>query len=209
MMRIVLPVLAVALATGCSLLSPEPDRSRFFVLSADVGAPTPAPGARHLMVGVGPISIPGYLDRNEIVTRLNSEELRYSTLDRWAEPLTEGIERVMTENLIALLPDDLVLRFPWLVTAPVDYQVQLGVRRFEADEQGNAQFAVRWTIREPRTGRYRVARESVVHEPGNGADPDVAVRALSRALLDLSHDIAAEIQRLGEPDRRATPRAAR
>lgn len=208
-MRIVLPVLAVVLATGCSLLAPEPDRSRFFVLAADVGAPTPAPGERELMIGVGPITIPGYLDRNEMATRLSSEELRYSTLQRWAEPLGEGIERVMAENLIGLLPDDLVLRFPWLVTAPVDYQVQLGVRRFEADEQGNAQLAVRWTIREPRTGRYRVARESVVTEPGSGTDPDVAVRALSRTLLALSRDIAAEIGRLGAPDRRATPRAAR
>ncbi|HEV7734060.1 MAG TPA: PqiC family protein, partial [Candidatus Binatia bacterium] len=182
MMRIVLPVLVVVLATGCSLLAPEPDRSRFFVLAADVGAPTPAPGERELMIGVGPVTIPGYLDRNEMATRLSSEELRYSTLERWAEPLGEGIERVMSENLIALLPDDLVLRFPWLVTAPVDYQVQLGVRRFEADQQGTAELAVRWTIREPRTGRYRVARESVLHAAGSGTDPDIAVRALSSTL---------------------------
>lgn len=72
-----LAVVMLGLVSGCSLLSPEPDPSRFFVLTATTPGEASPTTRGDLVVGVGPTSIPGYLDRNEIVTRISPDELRY------------------------------------------------------------------------------------------------------------------------------------
>lgn len=205
-MRWWVAVAGLLMASGCSLLTPEPDPSRFFVLTAMTQGQAPPRERGDLIVGVGPINIPGYLDRNEVATRVSSDELHYSPVLRWAEPLRGGIERVVAENLMPVVPGGLVLRFPWAATTPVDYQVGLDVRRFEADKQGNAELFVRWTIRELPSGHYRVNRESLLRAPGGGTDPDLAARALSTTLAELSQEIAAEIAQLGPTDRAARRR---
>jgi uncharacterized lipoprotein YmbA len=208
-MRSWLAVVLLAGASGCSLLTPEPDPSRFFVLTAMNAAPAPPREHGDLIVGVGPINIPGYLDRNEIATRVSSDELHYSPVERWAEPLRGGIERTIAENLMPVVPGGLVLRFPWAATTRVDYQVGLDVRRFEADKDGNANLFVRWTIRSLPSGRFLVNRESSLQAAGGSADPELATRALSTTLAQLSQEIAAEIMRLGPPEHDARPRARR
>src|SRR5262245_44361767 len=37
-------------------------------------------------VGIGPVIIPGYLDRSQIVTRTTVDHVHLATFHRWAEP---------------------------------------------------------------------------------------------------------------------------
>jgi uncharacterized lipoprotein YmbA len=39
-----------------------------------------------MTIGVGPVHLPEYLDRPEIVTRINPNELKLAEFDIWAEP---------------------------------------------------------------------------------------------------------------------------
>ena len=63
--------LACAFAAGCSPLAPQPDRSKFFILSpltdALVPLSTSAGGTTNspATVGIGPIDFPDYLRRLE------------------------------------------------------------------------------------------------------------------------------------------------
>ena len=63
---------ACALAAGCgSLLDPRPDETRFYVLDP-TAAPEPAEetlASEGASIGLGPVRIPDYLRRPEIVTR--------------------------------------------------------------------------------------------------------------------------------------------
>ncbi len=52
------------------------------------------------IIGVGPVRIPEYLNRPQMVTRGKSNLLTFAQYDRWAEPLGESIERTIAENLI-------------------------------------------------------------------------------------------------------------
>ena len=65
--------------TACGSLGPKADPSRFFIL-------TPAPQLQHssprcsptsttLAVGIGPIHLPSYLDRQELVSRVTANRL--------------------------------------------------------------------------------------------------------------------------------------
>ena len=72
---------ALALA-GCTNFSAQPDPSRFFTLSAlsqgEEGAEKHPAQAPNLSFGIGPVSLPGYLDRQEIVTRIAQNQIRLS-----------------------------------------------------------------------------------------------------------------------------------
>jgi uncharacterized lipoprotein YmbA len=88
-------VLALALS-GCSFGKSPP--SHFYVLNAQEDAP-PQPADHALVLRITHIGLPRYLDRFEIVTRSGSNELKLADFHRWAEPLEEGIARVLAENL--------------------------------------------------------------------------------------------------------------
>ena len=60
------------------------DPARFYVLTEaprSTGAAPPAEPGREATVGVGPVSLPGYLDRIQIVTRRGAQ-LEVAELDR-------------------------------------------------------------------------------------------------------------------------------
>ena len=70
-------------------------------------------GKKCKTIGIGPLDLPGYLDRPEIVTRVNPDELELAELDNWAEPLKDNITRVLAENISRLLCTEDVVIFPW------------------------------------------------------------------------------------------------
>ena len=103
--RLLLFALAITSAASCgSLLAPQPDRSRFFVLSASADgaserASTAALGVSNLSVGVGPVRIPDYLQRPGIATRVSPTQVEYSQVNQWAESLEECFPRVLAQDL--------------------------------------------------------------------------------------------------------------
>ena len=97
-------VATVVLATACSrMLPPQPDPSRFFVLTAmDPPTADPSPTSdrvRPLTLAVGPVRLAPYLDRNDLAIRLSADEIRYSDGERWAEPLERNVTNVLALNL--------------------------------------------------------------------------------------------------------------
>ena len=145
-MRRALLTLALSLA-GCTILAPRPDPSRFFTLSAVAdGADAPSDGT--VAVGLGPVRVPGYLDRPELATRVASSELVFSPTDRWAEPLSASLRRVIAQNLSAILGTEEIAAFPWPVGTHVDWAVAVDVLRFERTPDQEVEVTARWVVRE-------------------------------------------------------------
>ena len=122
---------------GC--FSPQPDRSKFFVLapSADAANSVAPAGlgasSAATIIGLGPIKLPDYLDRDEVVTRVGPNRLELSDQDRWAEPLDNNFKQVIAQDLTQSLGTHSITFFPWPGTTRVDYQVRIDVYRFETD----------------------------------------------------------------------------
>lgn len=134
-------LLTLALA-GC--FGPRADPSTFFHLS-----PAPAPTSTVPMpvsIGLGPITVPAYLDRLQLVTRLSDNQLDVNETERWAEPLAEGLTRTLHQNLAGLLPGSSYVRFPWYPSDAPQYSVSLEVHRFEGDGVGLAVLDVHWSL---------------------------------------------------------------
>lgn len=182
----------LALPAGCA--SPE---TRFYVLNPvanTVARPSAAQG--NVVIGVGPIELPPYLDRPQLVRRTPGNELDVDEFSQWAEPLQDGFTRALGENLSRLVPTERVVFFPWRRVDDVGYQVVVQVIRFDADEAGEASLDARWSIvQEEGKGRLVTKRSSFTEAAGAG-DHGALAAAMSAALGDLSEAIAAEIRGL-------------
>jgi len=189
---VVFPAGALALA-GCAVK----DATKFYVLSATPASPrTSATSAvSSLAVGVGPVLLPGYLDRVQIVTRDSSDEIQISVYHRWAEPLENGIAQVVADDLAAVVGSERIAVYPWRggVSRVLDYQVAIQVLRFEGAPGRQATLDARWRLLN-RDGQEIVLKRSTITEPISGEGYQPLVLGLNRALGTLAGEIAAEIQ---------------
>jgi uncharacterized protein len=154
---------ACAIVSGCSVLSPQPDRSEFFILtpvsdSAGMGAkPASASPDSQLTIGVGPVDFPDYLRRLPVVTRVAPNRIDLSAERHWAEPLDKNFDRVLSENLAVLLDTQRIEKYPWSLRTKVDYQVEIDVQRFETTSDGQTQLIASWIVRDGHGGKILYA----------------------------------------------------
>lgn len=181
---------------GCAA-STEP--SRFYRL-------TPMPGSdpkvlsekagQGVSVGVGPVEIPDYLDRPQIVTSSNRNKIKIAEFDRWSGSLKDNFGRVLSENLSILLSTDRVFLFPWRGAISVDYHIGVEVIQFDGELDGNASLTVRWAIFGGNDKKMLVMKRSNLTEPTGARGYEALVAAQSRALGRLSRDIAVAIMNI-------------
>jgi uncharacterized protein len=201
---------ACAIVAGCSVLSPQPDRSEFFILtpvsdSAGMAArPASTSPDSQLTIGVGPVDFPDYLRRLQVVTRVAPNRIDLSEERRWAEPLDKNFVRVLSENLAALLDTQRIEKYPWSLRTKVDYQVEINVQRFETTSDGQTQLLASWIIREGQRSKILYASQTTTGSPA-GPDGVSESAALSSDLATLSKEIASRITELNQ---RRTPNNA-
>jgi uncharacterized protein len=171
---------------GCA---PGTTTTRFYVLSA-APAPAPALPVRDVTVGVGPVTLPAYLDRPQVVTRTGRDEVDIAEFDRWAEPLRDAVPRVLAENLAGQIPADRVVVFPWRATRGVLYQVAVEVTRFDGATGSEAVLRARWRVLDGQ-GRELAFGTSDLREATSASGYVGLVAAQSRLLGRLSAEIAA------------------
>jgi uncharacterized protein len=191
-------VIAGALATsGC--FSPQLDPSKFFVLApagaaaANSIAPAGLSPSSSPTIGLGPIKLPEYLDRDEVVTRVGPNRLELSDEDRWAEPLNDNFRQVIAQDLTQSLGTHSIVFYPWVGTTRIDYQVRIDVYRFETDPNANAQLVAHWQVLDG-SGKLLYAGDSNLSEQAQPGEPVAA--ALSRTVERLAQQIASAIQSL-------------
>jgi uncharacterized lipoprotein YmbA len=196
-------------AGGCGILDPQPDVSKFYVLTsrggggaAEVNA---SPGLGRPMVAVGPVRFPDYLNRSQMAVRLSENEVQYSDVHRWAEPLETNFKRVLSQDLAFALGRVDVIIHPYVGRRPV-YEVPLEVLRFETDESGMAHLTARWVVRDGKTRAGLYAAESLLTEPAAGPGVQASVAALSAVVTRLSDEIAAAVRQLGSAPQGSPPR---
>jgi uncharacterized lipoprotein YmbA len=192
-------LLVSSVAAGCFSLEPKPDPSRFFALTSlprpGGGGAQDGAGTNALAVGVGPIKFPGYLDRQQFVTRISQNRFAIAENDRWAEPLDENFARVLAQNISILLPTDRIVTYPWERSQQPTYQVQMEVLRFEPNGDGVVELSARWSII-GSTKRTISVRESYLTQPASDKSTEASVISMSQVVSDLSKEIAAAIRAL-------------
>lgn len=171
--------------------------STFYILHSMEGSReslSSLPDARNVSVLVGPITLPGYLDRNQMVTVAGKNEMALNEFNRWAESLQDSFYRVLLEDISLLLNTPEVYRYDRGGSNSTDYQVIIDVSRFDAVPQGDAVLTAFWTLTGKDAGTPGVTRKSVFRAPVSATGFSGIVAAQNQTLTEFSHEIAKTIQ---------------
>ncbi len=187
--------LLVVILTGCAS-SPS---SKFYQLNPvqnKTSVTRDASPDQTLTIAIGPIRVPDYLDRPQIVTRSGKNELKLSEFDRWAGSFDNDVTRVLVEDISSLLPADrfLVVRWtPYLESqVPVSYRVEVLVNRFEGALGNSVLLKAQWAVF-AKDKRLLLQKEAEIREEMNDGSYETLVAAMSSALERLSRDISGGI----------------
>ena len=188
---------------GCAAFEPRADPSSYYILGAlpevDFTADkNPSNVKANFSLGLGPIELPGYLDRQQIATRTSTNRLSYSEMDRWAAPLAESFSRVLGQNIAHLLNPARVIQFPWQHSDAPDFQVKIEVLQFEANSDQQAWLTARWTVLD-RNKKILISQRSQLNRRAGSLASEDFVKALSETLGDLSREIVKSLQAVEKP----------
>jgi uncharacterized lipoprotein YmbA len=143
-----------------------------------------------IAISIGPIELPDYVDRSQIVTQISPNKLRLAEFDQWAEPLKENFSRVLMENLSILLCADPITLYPSRGPIDTDYRVEVEVIRIGGRLGEQADLVARWIILEEKDGTVLFTWKSKISSPVEGDDYEALVAAQSQTIEALSRHIA-------------------
>lgn len=176
----------VAFLSGC-INTPLPD---YYVLTPEKGSTRVAVALSDLSLGLGPITIPETINRPNIVTPLDSNQLEVAEYHRWSEPLIENISRVVITNIADRLGVNKLYAYPWLGNQ-IDYQVRIDVLQMIGTPTDEVYLQVRWQLLTGEKPRQLLdTRISEYRVPVAGEGYSAMVAAYSQAVSLLSDEIA-------------------
>jgi uncharacterized lipoprotein YmbA len=139
-----LPLPAALLLASCGLLEPVKDTSESHLLDPAV--------AERTITGTSPAvaiarpSLPGYLDRQQLVSRTGDGLVQMNRSHQWAEPLDTGISRVTAANLARLKNSLSIQPVESFITMDYDFLLEIRIARFEPDSSGALALECTWKL---------------------------------------------------------------
>lgn len=186
-------LLAFAGCVDLKVLDPKADSARFYRFDS-VATPADAP-AGALTILVGPSLLAGYLDQPKIVTLDSPNEVSYSNSHRWAEPLEDGINRILAGQLAAGLATQRVGMQASMGALPWDYRIGYEVQQLGGPLDGPVRLEVLWWI-DSKGGETREFIHTSLEQPLDAAPGDYPayVRALQALLQQWASEAAQRVQ---------------
>jgi len=174
-MRITLLFIAVTFLTACS----TPDQ--YYRMESPAVPDVKATG---LATGIGPVSIPAYIDRPELVFESTTGQLQVPEGHRWSGPVKDEITRVLTTGVQIRKPQSPVLAYPWPPGTELARHIPVSITELTARSGSGVTLTATWEI--GSTQRRTTIRQDI---EGDGYSAITA--AQSAAIDQLAHRIAA------------------
>jgi uncharacterized lipoprotein YmbA len=192
-------VFAFALG-GCIAMSNSPT-PRFYALQAMdesyTGEKFNVPAS--VIIGVGPVKVPEYQNRPQIVTQDTNKLITFAQFDRWAENLDLALLRLISANLSVILPGATLATSPWNLDIPVKYQVILDVVRLESRLDKDLSFSVQWSVIDLESKKMALTKKSEFSKPIEPHNYSGLAKTLSMECASLSGEIAKTLSSLTAP----------
>lgn len=185
---LLLSLVLLTLLSGCARSTP----TRYYLLESALD-PVKADTLPSKNLRVAQVTVPDYLDRNSIVSRVNGEtELVVSQFHAWAEPVGHGVRRVVQEVLTPpLLAVGLNVLAPGDDTR-ADYVLLVDLQRLDGNFDSKAVLEARWTLKNHHDDVIARGIYADV-EPVEGKTYDVLTAAESRMVRRMGEHLAARL----------------
>ncbi|MDO8662896.1 MAG: PqiC family protein [Candidatus Omnitrophota bacterium] len=161
--------------------------------------------ASGVIVAVGPIRIPAYQDRPQIVTRNKDGTLLFAQFERWGEPLDSGIARLINDDLASLLPAASFQVFPCNFAIPLDYQVIVEVLQLDSELEKDMVFTGQWSIIDAKSRELLLTKRTRISKPINPHNYFGLAQALGDVCFSLSREIAENLSMLSKQPKSSKP----
>jgi len=192
----VISVMCFALVlSGCALIPTTPT-PRFYVLgtasenlvSKKINISSDA------LIGVGPVKIPEYQNRPQIVTQDKEKMIKFAQFDRWGESLDIGMERIIGENLLVMIPGAQFALYPWNQSLKVKYQVVVEIIQLDSELDKDLLLVAQWTVIDIQDSKTIMIKRSEFRHPVIPQNYSGLAKTLSIACATLSKEIAEELE---------------
>lgn len=187
----------IAMLGGCFGTSPG---ARFYTLSPQDSRGISAAQGVDVLVRVGPVSMPSYLDRRQIVTRNGRNGIDIAEYERWAGNLDDEIIRLLVNVLSERLAASGISVVPWrsinLADASTVYRIPFSIDRFDGVPGETIVLNANWALI-MNTGKQEqilIARESMITEAVGGKGYDALVAAMGKAVDRLAGEMGNAVE---------------
>jgi uncharacterized lipoprotein YmbA len=187
-------IVKIGAAAGmmCALLGCGSPGNTYYVLNPTGPAKVTSVGRSSPIhtLAIDGVSIPGALDRPQLVVGLDENRVDVREYDRWAEPLDGMIRRTLAENLMARLGPDRVLETPNKDSS----RLTITIDAFGREGQ-RVVLRGQWTLKDSGTDSPAPAPHSFDRDLplDQNAQLPGAVAGMSQLLGAVSDDIASTI----------------
>lgn len=219
---IILPFLYSVLLTGCMMVKGAGPAPRYFGLIAGEenarAGEIVKPGEAvprviekeegRVSVIIGPVQIPAYLDRPQIVRIARGNRLQVSERNRWAEPLAEAIERVVAMDISRAAHGQFAVR-SFSLNTPLEggdgYRILINIYAFEQRQNGDVILDLLWRLTSVKQNRQILERHENLVAYAKNESFEETVKVMNLLLRRLSEDILAGIEKLFKVNVRDCP----
>ncbi len=161
---------------------------------ADAAAVVPPAAGNSVWQLMGPITLPGHLDRDALLVPQGQAGLQPLAGARWAEPLRDAVPRLLRQDLARQLGQPL-----WAAPLPPgvrpDRQLRLDIDALDlAQDARSVVLRARWSLADVRGQTPPQLHEAAFAVPSTGADADALVQAHRQALWLLAGRVAATLR---------------
>lgn len=169
----------------------------YYTLPSVQGPTIQAEGEKtgRLVIGLGPVALPDYLDRAAIVTRVTGTRLAVNDGHRWAGSLHSDIVRVLAANLERHRQVKEVVVFPWTSRIEPDLRFQVEIKAFEGGPGDNVTLKAAWSLTPVQPNQVAVRRIFLIQEKTNGNGIEGLVTAMGSALSGLSREMSGAVEK--------------
>lgn len=136
-------------------------------------------------IQVARVHLPPTLDRKQMVRHSGAYTVDISDQHRWSAPLEEMIRRVLSQDLMHLLPRGSVV-LPEEPAPPSTRKIVMSVLEFAPNAGGTIRFEATWSLISPAPGVPPENRDVRLSEPSAANDPAGQVKSMSRVIERLA-----------------------
>jgi len=149
---------------------------------------------KNRIIAIGPVEIPEYLDRVEIVTRADNNRLIMSEFDLWGGSIKTEISGVLVENIGRLLDSDGLAVVAWKTAMRESYRIPVIINQLDVIPGNSLTLKAQWAVL-GKDGKTSLSfREIIITKPVKGNDYGAIVASMSESLGDLSISIAENVK---------------
>jgi uncharacterized lipoprotein YmbA len=140
------------------------------------------------------LAVPVEADRMQLLLHQTPTRLSVYESERWAAPLADQISGILIDNLRNALPNLSITSDPLLIGTGTPLQLHVEIEELDALAGKEATVRARWKLSVADHAASQTGT-CTARQPLRSTGIDELVLAWSRALADISSDLAASIQR--------------